>query len=74
MENFKKLIGLSVFFLSFTGFGQKISVPSNPNAAYQAPAFSDGARLQKLETLFPLVEKIYKEYAEKIIFPATPLG
>ena len=74
MENFKKLISLSLLFLSFTGFGQKISESSNPIAAYQAPAFSDGTRLQKLETLFPLVEKMYKEYAQQNHFPGYSFG
>lgn len=56
-----------LILLSCIGYGQNQSV--NPNAAYQPPAFTDAARLQKLERYFPLVEKMYKDYAEKNHFP-----
>lgn len=46
----------------------------NPNTAYQQPAFADNDRLQKLQPLFPLVEKIYKDYAEKNHFPGYAFG
>lgn len=46
----------------------------NPNTAYQPPAFTDADRLKKLEALFPIVDKIYKEYAEKNHFPGYAYG
>ena len=50
------------------------SYAQNPNAAYQPPAFADAARDQKLAAYFPLVEKIYREYAEKNHFPGYAFG
>jgi len=41
---------------------------------YQPPAFADANRLEKIKTLFPLAEKIYKEYAEKNHFPGYAFG
>lgn len=60
--------------LSLSVFGQNKSVLSNPNTAYQPPSFTDAARLQKLEAYFPVVEKIYREYAEKNHFPGYAFG
>jgi CubicO group peptidase (beta-lactamase class C family) len=74
MTNSKKIISICLLFLSFLSYGQKVSVPPNPNAAYQPPAFTDAARLQKLETFFPLVEKMYKAYAEQNHFPGYSFG
>jgi CubicO group peptidase (beta-lactamase class C family) len=69
-----KLIVLCTIFLSATVSAQnKITVP-NPNVAYQPPAFADADRLQKLEAYFPIVEKIYREYAEKNHFPGYSFG
>jgi len=47
---------------------------NNPNAGYQPPAFTDADRLKKVEALFPIVDKIYKEYAEKNHFPGYAYG
>ncbi|MES2006013.1 MAG: serine hydrolase domain-containing protein [Bacteroidota bacterium] len=60
--------------LSGIVYGQQKTGGSNPNAAYQPPAFADASRLQKIETWFPIVEKIYKEYAEKNHFPGYAFG
>ncbi len=47
---------------------------NNPNLSYQPPAFKDDGRLQRLEPLFPLVTKMYREYAEKNHFPGYAFG
>jgi CubicO group peptidase (beta-lactamase class C family) len=54
--------------------GQNKSVIPNPNAAYQPPSFADADRLKKIETYFPVVEKIYREHAEKNHFPGYAFG
>jgi CubicO group peptidase (beta-lactamase class C family) len=46
----------------------------NPNAAYQPPAFADADRAKKIAEYFPLVEKMYREYAEKNHFPGYAFG
>ena len=70
----KNLISISFVFLSFIGNGQKVSIAVNPNVAYQPPAFTDAARLQKLQAFFPLIEKMYKSYAEQNHFPGYSFG
>lgn len=58
------LIGLAIHL---SGFEQTKSV-------YQPPAFNDTNRLQKIAASFPLVEKLYKDYAEKNHFPGYAFG
>ncbi|UFH56823.1 serine hydrolase [Spirosoma sp. KNUC1025] len=41
---------------------------------YQPPVFTDAERLKRLEAAFPIVEKIYKEAAEKRHFPGVAFG
>ncbi len=52
----------------------KTIAPVNPNAAYQLPYFADADRAQKVKELFPIVEKICREYAEKNHFPGYAFG
>jgi CubicO group peptidase (beta-lactamase class C family) len=74
MHTIKKLTLLFVILLSVTINAQQKTVVPNPNASYQPPAFADADRLKKLEAYFPIVEKIYKEYAEKNHFPGYSFG
>ena len=63
-----------VFFVNgFVYSQQKIGL-NNPNAAYQPPVFADADRLQKVQALFPVVEKMYRDYAEKNHFPGYAFG
>lgn len=66
----KNLLLLILLFVS----GKAITQNKNPNASYQAPAFEATDRLQRLEPLFPLVKKMYQEYAEKNHFPGYAFG
>lgn len=59
------LLALSAYFCIVTLLAQQ---------AYRPPVFTDANRLQKIEPLFPLVEKMYKEYAEKNHFPGYAFG
>jgi len=43
-------------------------------AAYQPPVFTDPDRLKKLEAAFPIVEKLYKDIAEKRHIPGLAFG
>ena len=71
---FKKAFLIASLVLSLSVHGQNKPVVSNPNAAYQPPFFADGERLKKIAVFFPIVEKIYKEYAEKNHFPGYSFG
>ncbi len=41
---------------------------------YQPPTFADADRLKKLEAAFPIVEKLYRERAEKFHYPGLAFG
>lgn len=41
---------------------------------YQPPVFADADRTKKLETAFPIVEKLYRDAAEKRHFPGVAFG
>ncbi len=47
---------------------------TDPNTQYRPPAFADAERAKKLAAYFPLVEKIYKDYAERAHFPGYAFG
>ena len=56
--------------LASSAFGQS----SLQQKTYQPPVFTDSDRLAKIETLFPVIDKIYREYAEKNHFPGLTFG
>lgn len=70
--SFKKLLCFSMVAVAFGAMAQQ-RIP-NPNASYQAPAFSDKERLQKIEKYFPLVAKLYDAYAKMNHFPGYAFG
>ena len=70
----KKLFLITAMIVFGFVYGQDKMVIPNPNTAYRPPAFADAERLKKIETYFPVVEKIYKEYAEKYHFPGYAFG
>lgn len=41
---------------------------------YQPPTFTDADRLKRLEPAFPIVEKLYRERAEKFHYPGVAFG
>lgn len=49
-------------------------VKSQSPQAYQPPYFTDKNRLEKIKPLFPVIEKIYREHAEKNHFPGYSFG
>lgn len=42
--------------------------------AYKPPIFPDTGRLKKIEATYPLIDKIYKDYAEQNHFPGMVYG
>ncbi|GAB3642430.1 serine hydrolase domain-containing protein [Spirosoma arcticum] len=42
--------------------------------SYQPPTFADADRLKKLEAAFPIVEKLYRDRAEKFHYPGLAFG
>lgn len=70
----KKAFLAATFIFPVILQAQKTAIASNPNAAYQPPVFNDADRLQKISVYFPMVEKIYKDYAVKNHFPGYSFG
>lgn len=65
---------LILTLLSFVALAQNKMLASDPNASYRPPVFTDADRLEKLSAYFPLVEKLYKDYAAKNHFPGYAFG
>lgn len=42
--------------------------------SYQPPVFTDAARLKNIEAVFPTIDKLYHDYAEKNRFPGFTYG
>lgn len=53
---------------------QKANAPVSDLSTYQPPAFTDKDRLNKIQKLMPLVEKMYKSYAIQNKFPGLAFG
>jgi CubicO group peptidase (beta-lactamase class C family) len=68
----KRILLLLSISLFHWAYGQSPNI--NPNASYQPPVFADAERAQKIAVHFPLIEKIYREYAEKNHFPGYAFG
>jgi len=47
---------------------------SLPAQNYQPPVFTDATRLQKITATFPVIDQLYKDYAEKNHFPGLVYG
>ncbi|WP_020607265.1 serine hydrolase domain-containing protein [Spirosoma spitsbergense] len=67
---------LSLFLLvASSACAQTSAVRTVPHVTnYQPPVFTDADRLKKLEAAFPIVEKLYRERAEKYHYPGTAFG
>ena len=67
-----------VFLFLFSGFiCQNILAQTGTakyNAKYQAPVFADSARVQKMKTAYPIIDKLYREHAERNHFPGMVYG
>ena len=51
----------------------ELVVPARAQS-YQPPIFTDAARLKKMEAVLPVIDKLYREYAEKNHFPGFTYG
>ena len=48
--------------------------PQSANTGYAQPVFTDSGRLSKVRALFPVIDRIYSEYAAKNHFPGYAFG
>ncbi|MDB5242081.1 MAG: beta-lactamase [Spirosoma sp.] len=71
----KQLIPL-LFLLVSTAYAQQPARTATTQFVntYQPPTFADADRLTKLQAAFPIVEKLYRERAEKFHYPGLAFG
>lgn len=60
----KSSLPVFLFFYSAISFAQ----------SYKPPVFTDPGRLKKIEATYPVIDQIYKEYADKNHFPGMVYG
>lgn len=68
---------LFFLFLLLTGCMEKKSnsaLDTNSSHEYATPYFADTASFSRLQATFPVIEKLYREYAEENHFPAISFG
>lgn len=55
---------------------KKTEIPVNTNSVqhYSIPHFADSASFSNIQKAFPVIEKLYRDYAEKNHFPAISFG
>src|SRR5579859_4771717 len=73
-----RFAALLVYFLVILGHppasGQGTLPPASFNKAYKPPSFQDSSRLKKMAAAFPVIDKIYREWAAKNHFPGLAYG
>lgn len=67
------------FLFASTAYGQPKpaagdQLPASYSTSYQAPVFTDPQRQEKIKKVFPAVEKLYRDHAEKSHFPGLAFG
>ncbi len=67
---FTRILLFAMLFICFDLHAQT----NNPNALYQPPFFADKERTKRAEAVYPIIEKIYRDYAEKNHFPGYAFG
>ncbi len=71
---FKKILFSSLLLLSANAIAQSKLVSSHTITDYREASFTDPARMKKIESVLPVIERIYKAYAEKNHFPGYAFG
>ena len=54
--------------------GSLLQIQAQSQQAYQVPYYADNDRLQKIKALFPVIEQLYRNHAEKNHFPGYTFG
>jgi len=68
---------LPLLIIMLIGCEQKkteVSINTNSVQLYSIPHFADSSSFNNMQKAFPVIEKIYREYAEKNHFPALTFG
>src|SRR5688572_17951970 len=78
LDSMSKKVRLAVIVLFHMSmiFGEMKAQPkvTATVSSYEPPAFNEADRLNKIASAFPLIEKLYKVYAEKNNLPGLAFG
>ncbi len=69
-----RLLFSIALLLAVPALSQQRPAQGTQQQTYQPPTFSDPDRLKKIETLFPAIDRIYRDYAAKNHFPGLTYG
>lgn len=70
-----RVIALGLMLLLFsTLLSVAQQAPVSNAATYQPPVFTDSLRIEKVRNLFPVIEKMYKKYAQEKRYPGMAFG
>lgn len=69
-----KKILLLPFFLITVAIKAQQPVPRSDWSTYISPAFTDTSRITRIKAMMPVIDKIYRDYAERKHFPAIAFG
>lgn len=84
LEIRQRLINRDLFIISYSGYSYIIPMrksfyllllaTTSAFAQYKPAAFTDPDRLKKIEATYPVIDQLYKDYAEKNHWPGTAYG
>ena len=75
MKNILFLIALGSFFGSCTQNNSSHKIAATEfDSNYQSAVFTDGGRMEKIMQTFPIIDKIFKEYADSNHLPGVAYG
>lgn len=70
----KYLLPLLIIMIGCTEKKTEVAVNTNSVQRYAISHFTDSAAFHKMQEAFPVIEKLYRDYAEKNNFPAITFG
>ncbi len=73
MNTVLAILSLSIFVLSCSSKKPEIK-PKESTQVYSIPTFADSSSFTKLSNFFPVIDKVYQDYAEKNHFPSIAYG
>lgn len=65
---------LIIVLIGCTEKQTEVALPTTSTQQYSIPHFADSASFTKIQEAFPVIEKLYQDYAEKNHFPSISFG
>lgn len=68
------IISLVIFSCNQSADVKETALLASYDSTYQSAVFEDAARLEKIKAMFPVIDSLYKQHAEKNHFPGIAFG